>query len=116
MTDVLNLLDKLDDRCALSPDGNPDLLSQKLAATLALPLFIMLNESLNMKAPIDLINMHMLTYGPIFTSKGYLTSNYRPMSLTFSPCRMLKKLIKKAMSGYCNRNDLLNKKQFGFMK
>lgn len=60
VADVIGFLDKLVDRCTQIPDGIPSIMLRKFAAPHALPLCILINESL--KTCKCLLNgkMHML--------------------------------------------------------
>ena len=44
-----------------------------------------------------------------------LAENYRPISLTSIPCKLMEKLVKNAVISHLLENDLLSKKQFGFV-
>jgi hypothetical protein len=54
---------------------------------------------------------------PIF-KKGVRTDpgNYRPVSLTSVPCKLLESLIDEEINRHLNENNLLNCSQHGFMK
>ena len=55
---------------------------------------------------------------PIFKGKGKRcdSSNYRPISLTAVPCKIMEKLVKNVMVRHLINNDLLSKHQHGFMR
>ena len=42
--------------------------------------------------------------------------NYRPVSITSIPCRMLESIIKDKLMGYLANNNLLSESQHGFLK
>lgn len=88
MTVVFNLLDKLDDRYTLLPDGIPSNLLKRLAAALALPLVIFFKESLNTDN-FPSIWKSALAVSKLKDGSKSATSSYRPISLTFDPCRIL---------------------------
>jgi len=52
---------------------------------------------------------------PIF-KKGDRTdrANYRPVSLTYVPCKIMESIIKDKLMGFLESNDLLCKEQHGF--
>ena len=115
VADVFGLLDKLDDRYTLTPDGIPSILLRRLAASLALPLYISFNESLKTgKVPFKWKNAFVI---PVHKSGSKaVISNYRPISLTSILCRLLEKLVRKEIHDYCDKNSFINKCQFGFVK
>ena len=53
---------------------------------------------------------------PIFKKgKRHIPGNYRPVSLTSIPCKMLEKLVRNAINEYMESNHLLNDVQHGFV-
>jgi hypothetical protein len=54
---------------------------------------------------------------PIFKSgKKNEPSNYRPISLTSVPCKVMERLIKAFMMDHLDKHDLISKNQHGFVK
>ena len=56
------------------------------------------------------------TITPIFKKKGARTDplNYRPVSVTSVPCKVLEKVIVSRLTPYLNDNGILSEHQFGF--
>ncbi len=54
---------------------------------------------------------------PLFKKGSRLApENYRPVSLTSIPCKVLERIISDKLSNYLNENNLLSSKQHGFVK
>ena len=55
---------------------------------------------------------------PLYIKKGSISgpSNYRPVSLTSIPCKLLEHIIKSSMYRYLEQHNLLTEKQHGFRK
>jgi len=43
-------------------------------------------------------------------------SNYRPVTLTGMPCKVMESIIKDHLMDHLNNNNLLSNKQYGFRK
>jgi len=54
---------------------------------------------------------------PIF-KKGSRTdtANYRPVTLTSVPCKIMQSLIKASMTSFLEKNKIITDRQHGFMK
>ena len=78
------------------------------------PLTLVMNASIiNGVLPFDWKNAFVT---PIF-KKGArnLPENYRPISLTSVVCKLMEKMVKDAVLAHLIENNLLSKKQFGFV-
>ena len=95
----------------------PDQISSKLLKDfneiLAIPLAIIFNKSLTTGiVPVDWKKANVT---PIF-KKGKKSdpANYRPISLTSIPCKVMEKLLKERIMSHLVNNSLLNESQHGF--
>ena len=54
---------------------------------------------------------------PLFKKGDKSTaSNYRPMSLTSIPCKIMESIIRTKMEDYLYKNNIISKEQHGFVK
>ena len=96
------------------PDEVNPLLLIKLVDFVAGPLTLIMNASIDGGVlPNDWKKAFV---SPIY-KKGAknLAENYRPISLTSIPCKLMEKLVKDAVISHLVKHDLLSKKQFGFV-
>ena len=96
------------------PDDISPLLLIKLVDFVTGPLTLVMNASIiNGVLPFDWKNAFVT---PIF-KKGArnLPENYRPISLTSVVCKLMEKMVKDAVLAHLIENNLLSKKQFGFV-
>ena len=110
---VLNMLLDIDGNTAMGPDEIHPLLLKNCATQLAYPLTLIFNRSLRDGAlPSDWKTSLVV---PIF-KKGprYEALNYRPISLTSVPCKLMERLLCNSLVPYLETHDLLNPHQFGF--
>ena len=80
---------------------------------MALPLSIVFSKSMKEGAVPE--DWRTTNVTPIF-KKGSRTnpSNYRPVSLTFTPGIVMESLVKNTMMDFLNRTKLIRKSQHGF--
>ena len=96
------------------PDDISPVILVELVDFVAGPLTIVMNTSINNGAlPQDWKNAFV---SPIY-KKGArnLPENYRPISLTSIVCKLMEKIVKDAVLSHLIENNLLSKKQFGFV-
>ena len=96
------------------PDEINPLLLIKLVDFVTSPLTSIMNSSMDCGVlPQDWKNAFV---SPIY-KKGArnLAENYRPISLTSIPCKLMEKVVKDAVYNHLVKNNLLSKKQFGFI-
>ena len=96
------------------PDEISPLLLIKLVDFVTGPFTTLMNVSLaHGILPKDWKNAFV---SPIF-KKGArnIAENYRPISLTSIACKLMEKLVKDSLLAYMVENNLLSKKQFGFI-
>lgn len=99
---------------AAGPDGIPGMFWQKFAAVLSVPLSIIFTCSYNAGKLPTLWKKSFVV--PIH-KKGDLSSfaNYRPVSLTCIPCKVMESIIRNVMMSYLNENLLISTNQHGFL-
>ena len=105
----------LKEKSAAGPDGIGARLLKATSHEIAKPLSYIYIKSLNSGVvPADWRNAKVI---PIFKKgpKGE-PGNYRPVSLTSIPCRMLESLIKDDMMAHLAENNLIRDSQHGFLK
>jgi len=97
------------------PDGLHPMVLANCAAELAEPLAIIFQESYHSSIlPPDWRSANIV---PIF-KKGDKSdpNNYRPVSLTSVPCKIMESIIKDNMISVLERNQTISRCQHGFMK
>jgi hypothetical protein len=100
---------------AAGPDGIHPRLLKETAAEIAVPLNIIFNRS--MRENVIPNDWKAAVVTPIF-KKGTRTDpgNYRPVSLTSVPCKLLESIIKDKINSHLSENKLINESQHGFIK
>ena len=96
------------------PDDISPLLLIMLVDFVTSPLTMVMNASISIGVlPSDWKNAFVT---PIF-KKGArnLPENYRPISLTSVVCKLMEKMVKDAVLAHLIQNNLLSRKQFGFV-
>ena len=99
---------------APGPDGITPRFLQELVDEVAAPLSCIFTKSMAQgTVPEDWKTAHVT---PIF-KKGQKssTTNYRPVSLTSVPGKVMEKVIKETLMSHLKRNNLVKKSQHGFM-
>eukprot|EP00745_Piridium_sociabile_P045807 TRINITY_DN9988_c0_g1_i5.p1 TRINITY_DN9988_c0_g1~~TRINITY_DN9988_c0_g1_i5.p1 ORF type:complete len:555 (+),score=115.26 TRINITY_DN9988_c0_g1_i5:397-2061(+) len=112
---VEKLLAGLDPAKASGPDGISPRVLKELSHEISPALTIIYQQSLNTgEVPTDWKEAHVT---PIY-KKGehYNPANYRPMSLTSVPCKILEHIIVSNMMQHLEENNILNDRQHGFRK
>ena len=113
--DVFDKLKALDKKRSVGPDDvHPHVLAE-CAKAFAIPLQIIYNKSLSTSRVPD--NWREANVTPIF-KKGdkQKAENYRPISLTSIPCKVLERLVAERIIKHMNENKLLSPQQHGFIK
>jgi hypothetical protein len=111
--DVTKQLKQLNPNKSMGPDGLHPRVLREASGALSKPLTYIFNKSLEISTlPTEWKNA---TVTAIF-KKGDRQDpgNYRPISLTSIPCKMLEQLIRKEIIEHMNRNRLFTDCQFGF--
>jgi hypothetical protein len=111
---VVKKIDKLKKDSAPGPDNIHPRLLKELKHQVARPLVIIFNKSLATGiVPRDWKKAKVV---PIY-KKGPKSDagNYRPVSLTSVPCKILESIIKDAVMKHLEEEQLINDSQHGFM-
>ena len=97
------------------PDGLPNVLLRKLAFSICNPLQYIFDSSIKTHQLPSLWLQAFVT--PIF-KKGATSepSNYRPISLTCTCCRVMERIINAQIIDYLLSNNLITKHQHGFLR
>ena len=110
---IKDILEHLKESSAPGPDGiHPKVLSE-CAQYLSLPLYLIFKHSLEVgELPCEWKTANV---SPIF-KKGKKSDplNYRPISLTSVPCKVMEKVIRDEIMEHLEQNNLLSKHQHGF--
>lgn len=111
---VKSLLSKLKNGSSPGPDGVTVAFLKRFSPELGLPLSLIFNTSMeSSELPIQ---FKMARVSPIFKGKGSRAdpSNYRPISLTSIPCKVMEKVVFEHLMTYFEENSILIPNQFGF--
>uniref|UniRef100_A0A8B9BE17 Reverse transcriptase domain-containing protein n=1 Tax=Anser brachyrhynchus TaxID=132585 RepID=A0A8B9BE17_9AVES len=110
-----NLLQHLDVRKSMGPDGIPPRVLRELAEELAKPLSIIYQQSwLSGEVPVD---WQLANVMPVY-KKGQKVDpgNYRPVSLTSVPGKLMEQIILSVIMRHLQGNQAIRPSQHGFMK
>jgi len=112
---VNDLLCHLDTHKSMGPDGIHPRVLRELAEELAKPLSIICQQSCPTGEVPDDWRIGNVT--PIY-KKGQKEdpSNYRPVSLTLMPGKMMERFIVSVLTGHVKDNQGIRPSQHGFMK
>ncbi len=101
--------------CSAGPDSIPSIFWAKLASSLALPISILFNASYSFGLlPADWKTALVL---PLFKKNDpSLVSNYRPISLTSTLCKVMESIIKVNLTDFCFTHNIFSEAQHGFMR
>jgi len=111
--DIMSAIAKL--KCSLSagPDNLPPLLFKRLKCCLSKPLAMIFNQLLSVgHVPYDWLSAIVV---PVF-KKGVTGKlcNYRPISLTCVPSKILEKIVSQKIYAHLCTNKILHPSQHGF--
>ena len=112
--EVEKLLANLTHGKSAGPDGIPPQILSVAAKELALPLTLLFQLSIDTgQLPLEWKKANV---SPIH-KKGSRTmpNNYRPVSLTSVVCKVLEKIVRKAVMKHLDENKIITKDQHGFM-
>ena len=107
------VLSNLDPNSSMGSDGIHPRLLKCLSSVLSIPLSIIFNSTLIEETlPVEWVTSLVV---PIYKSSSRLNPlNYRPISLTSVPCKVMERIIVKELNAYLCDNDLISVHQFGF--
>jgi hypothetical protein len=113
--DVFMSIKKLKNKFTCGPDGLPPIFFKQRIGSLVIPLTIIFNQLLSVSAVPDAWKTAIIT--PVF-KKGAAgqVSNYRPISLTSVPSKILERIISNKIIEHLNVNKILHPAQHGFRK
>ena len=112
---IIDKINKLKKTSAPGPDGISSRLLQNHINSLSFALSIIYENSL--ESGIVPLEWKIANVTPIFKkgAKGNV-ENYRPISLTSIPCKILESILKDAIMDHLLDSELLKSTQHGFMK
>jgi hypothetical protein len=113
---VLKKLEKLNIDKSAGPDGMHPMLLKSCARAVAEPLSLIFQCSFDSGVVPD--DWKTANIAPIYKRKGSRAdpNNYRPVSLTSVPCKIMESLIKDKLSEFINVKKILTRHQHGFMQ
>lgn len=111
---VYEVLKRVKSLSSCGPDKLPSLIFRKLALSLSLPLSLIFRKTLDTGKLPHLWKQSIVV--PIH-KKGprNLKENYRPVSLTCVPCRILESMIVRSLRNHLWRHNIISESQFGFL-
>lgn len=111
---VKNKIDKLKPGSAPGPDNITVTFLRSFSSELCQPLSIIYNKSMSEGyVPEDWRKANVT---PIFKKgKKCCAENYRPVSLTSIPCKMMESVIKDSVIAHLYREEIIKPSQHGFM-
>lgn len=111
---VFEKLSKLDAFKAIGCDGISPFVLKKCAQSFAKPLMLIFKKSLS-EGTVPVIWKHA-NITPLYKKGSRLISeNYRPVSLTSVPCKILESVIRDKIVEYLTNNNLITDNQHGFV-
>ena len=110
---VKDILDQLKESLAPGPDGIHAKVLKECSENLAQPLYLIFRKSLDEGVVPD--DWKQANVTPIYKKgKKIDPSNYRPISLTSVPCKVMERIVKNSIIDHLEQNSLLSKHQHGF--
>ena len=107
-------IEKLEDSSSPGPDGISARILKKFGPLLSIPLATIYNKSMQEGTVPD--DWRCANVTPIFKKgKKADPGNYRPVSLTSIPCKLMESLIKDTIMDHLIDNELILSSQHGFM-
>jgi hypothetical protein len=114
LADVVKLLSLCDPGGSPGPDCIHPKVLKECASALALPYQLLFSLSFSsgvLPSPWRRAIIHPVYKG----GDRHDPSNYRPISLTSIPCKLMEKVINRSLLGYLQSNKLLHSAQHGFL-
>ena len=111
---IHRILKKLKTNSAAGPDGLPPIFYHHTAPSMSFPLSIFFRTLIETRSIPDEWRVAIIT--PIF-KKGSPSdpTNYRPVSLTCTCCKILESIITSEILNFLNQPHLITKHQHGFL-
>lgn len=113
--DVLKHLKGLKESASTPFDGIPQIVFRKCARNLCKPLTMIFNISLMLETVPSMWREALITPIPKGT-KSSLLANYRPISITPTPMKILEKIIREKLLCWLDKCNILPPEQHGFLK
>ena len=114
----VKLLKKLKCNSSSGPDGFPPLLYKKLADCIAGPLSLLFTAFMSVGC-IPQAWAHALDlsdFAPVYKGgPSSNPSNYRPISLTCTACKIMERVVVSQMLSYLHTHKLITNQQHGFL-
>ena len=112
---IYKILTKLKPNSAAGPDQLPPIFFHHTAKTVSFPLSILYRSLIDLHTVPDEWRLSIIT--PKF-KKGSPSevSNYRPIALTCTACKILESLISSALLDFLQQHNLISTLQHGFLK
>ena len=111
---VLKKLQNLKESKAPGPDGLYPRILKEVCNEIALPLAQIFRKSLDEGTVVG--DWKMANVTPLHKKgKADMVENYRPISLTSVPCKILESIIKDKLTEHLQSQNLLHSTQHGFM-
>lgn len=115
ISDVAQQLNSLNTDSAMGPDNIHPRLLKECSEQLAYPYYLLFKKSISAGClPLSWKHSKVI---PIY-KKGHRTDplNYRPISLTPIPCKILERIITKSLYAFLDDNSLFDDNQYGFRR
>ena len=114
-SNVKAAMQKLKSNLSSGPDNMPPVLFKRLKNSLATPLAMAFEQLLSVAAVPNEWKSAIIT--PVF-KKGVtsIVSNYRPISLTCVPSKIMERVITQQILDHLQLNNILHPSQHGFLK
>jgi hypothetical protein len=113
-TEIITKLKRLNEFKSPGPDKIHPAVLKNCADSISLPLLLIFNISMSSgEVPNEWLEAYV---SPIFKKGSRLTpANYRPVSLTSIPCKIMESLVRDRLMGHLRANRLINSQQHGFV-
>jgi hypothetical protein len=114
VTTVFQAISKLSDKISSTPESIPSYFLRRTAATVCYPLKLIFERSLACAWLPPSWKTAVVT--PILKKgSSTLVSNYRPISLTSSVCKVLEILIRDSLVNFWDSQNIFHSSQYGFL-
>ena len=113
--DVETAITKLKNNLCAGPDGLPPLFFKRVKDTIAFPLTLMFTQLLSVACVPKIWKQALIT--PVH-KKGptNVLTNYRPISITCVPCKLLERVVSGKIYSHLMHNNILHPEQHGFVR
>ena len=113
---IMSLIDKWKTSFSRTPDGLPMHFLKKISTAIASPLSVIYNRSIMTGEVPFFWKWSSVIPLPKGDPSNSTVSNYRPVSITTFPCRVLEKILVKYILEFALGNNLIPEEQHGFLK